>query len=134
VDTVKDLFYFTANVVKVSDIASIASELGFRPEAIESNKVQQLNVSLPGGQKIAWIPIEPLGTDLLSFELPQQERIRGYEPQTGFIVSFHIPSTDVLMVMLKRTLERFGGWVGMDDNTFETVYDCDTLDHIAWMA
>ena len=122
-----DVFYFTKALVGLSDIALIALELGHQSEVIESNDVQQLNVHIPPDQIVVWMPIEPLGKDLLSFESPQQERIREFGAVSGFIVSYHIPSTNFVVKMLKTVVERYDGWIGLDDNTFATRYDAEKL-------
>lgn len=126
-----DVFYFTKATVRMSNIASIVSEMGHHSEVIESNNVKQLNVYLPMDQLLNWMPIEPLGEDFSSFESPQQERIRAYEPMSGFIVSYHVPFTKDINMVLGKILERFGGWIGLDDNTFERIYDIENFDSFA---
>lgn len=124
----RDVFYFTKSSVKMSDIASIAQEIGRGTEIIQTCDGQNLNVCGPSNELLHCIPIEPLGRDFSTFEIPQQDRISDLQPQAGFIISYHLASSDTLLALLKRILERFGGWVGSDDNTFETIYDAESVD------
>ena len=36
-----------------------------------------------------------------------------------------------LLALLKCLFEHYGGWVGTDDNTFETIYDVNNIDSLS---
>lgn len=123
----RDVFYFSKQPVNVSELASLARDIGRPTDVVETSDGQVLNIRGRSDELLHCIPIEPLGRDFSSFETPQQERIRTLQPQSGFIISYHVGSAETLLALLKCLLERHGGWVGKDDNTFETVYDPETI-------
>jgi hypothetical protein len=127
---VRDVFYFSKSPVKMSDLASVAHDIGRSTKFVEASDEQILNICGPSDELLHCIRIDPLGRDYSSFESPQQERIRMLEPQSGFIISFHITSHDTVLGLLKCVLDRYGGWVGSDDNTFETIYDARNIDFL----
>jgi len=112
----------------MSYLASVAQGIGLSTEVVETSDDQVLNIYGPPDELLHCIPIEPMGRDYSSFESPQQERIRTLQPESGFIISHHDTSTETLLELLKCVFERYGGWVGNDDNTFETIYDANTID------
>lgn len=126
----RDVFYFSKVQITISDIVSTATELGFKPQVIETCDGKNLNVFGVDDVLLHWIPIDPLGRDFSTFEELQQERIRSQQPVSGFIISFHLHSSTDLVRLLKCVLERFGGWLGCDDNTFETIYTSENLEGI----
>jgi hypothetical protein len=126
----RDVFYFTKSSVTIEDIVLTAHAIERDAEIIETPDGQVLNICGSTDEWLHCIPIEPLGRDYSSFEIPQQEKISSLQPRVGFIISYHLSSSATLIALLKRMFDQYGGWVGRDDNTFDAIYDSENIDYL----
>lgn len=120
-----DLFYFTKAQVQLDDIASSAISEKYKVKTRTLGATRFLYIVLNDQEEKNW-EVFDIETDFNSFDIEPRKKIDSYQPLSSFVFTFPSTTLPELTSFLKKIIDKYGGWIGMDDDML-IVYNADNI-------
>jgi hypothetical protein len=137
-----DVFYFNSSVIPLSQLKAIAEEEGYNAEYTSLDDHTNLHISLNETYRCSVLTEKGIiettrpqywsvsgWTNYASLTSSELALIESQQILTSYIISYHYPTLNSLFKFVKVILNKFGGWMGLDDD-WELIYTKDNIDLI----